>query len=412
MQINIKSLNKIQLFMMSIVVYQIGTIIRLQLHLSTIGNSFRILGVGLLLYSIKNEFMFNKFKRFTFSFKFLLTWNIINIMHTIFFGGGLNLTRTFGEDTYILNFFLPFLLFYDVNQFKLKDFTKYALIFASFSLIIIALNYQLLIMANSSYYITSFMDNHDGMASFAQLPVMWAIPSAIIFTNPTLCSKKAVVLSIITFVLAISFSMTFGRRGVSLYGLLFLLFGYFIFLKNKEYSITKKVFTTFLLLILAISVIPFVLGHFSYFFERGLEDSRSAVNEAFYEDMSIGDYIFGRGLNGTYYDPLNIFEEINYQRPGHETGFLNIILHSGLLLLIPYLYICIKSVWLGLFHSKNTWLKSLAVYILLNTIMLFVGSYPSFNLRFFILWVGILFCNSYKYRLMNNDEIKYNLLKK
>lgn len=410
MAAKIKSISNIQLFMLSIVIFQIGTIIRIQLHSQLVGNSFRIIGFLVLVYSLLRECRIRTFFRLPFSMKFLLGWNVVNILYSILFGGGLNLTRTFGEEGYVLIFILPFLLFYDVSKLNVKKLFQYSLVFALFALVLIALNYQFLIRANSSYEIQAMMSEQGGLGSFAQLPVMWSIPAAIIFMNPELSNKRNVIISICAFVLAISFSMTFGRRGTSLYGALFLCAGYFVFLKNKKYSFNQKFALSFVIILLAAIVIPFVLNHFVYIFGRGLEDSRSAVNEAFYADMNVLDYIFGRGLNGTYYDPLIIFEDVNFERPGHETGYLNIILHGGLLYLVPYIFICLKSVYLGVFKSNNTWVKSLAVYILLNTLMLFVGSYPVFNLRFFILWIGILFCNHKAFRKMNNNDIKQYIL--
>lgn len=410
MSVKIKSMSNIQLFLLSIVIFQIGTIIRLQLHSQLVGNSFRILGFFVLVYSLLRECRIGKFFRLPFSMRFLLGWNVINILYSIALGGGLDLTKTFGEEGYVLNFILPFLLLYDISKLNVKKLFQYSLVFALFALVLIALNCQYLILANSSYGIQAMLSEQEGLGSFAQLPIMWSIPAAIIFMNPELSNKRNVIISICAFVLAISFSMTFGRRGTSLYGTLFLCAGYFVFLKNKKYTFNQKLALSFALFLLAAIVIPFVLNHFVYIFERGLEDSRSAVNEAFYADMNISDFIFGRGLNGTYYDPLIVFEDINFRRPGHETGYLNIILHAGLLYLIPYIFICLKSVYLGMFKSNNTWVKSLAVYILLNTLMLFVGSYPVFNLRFFILWIGILFCNHKAFRKMKNNEIKHYLL--
>ena len=130
--------------------------------------------------------------------------------------------------------------------------------------------------------------------------------------------------------------------------------------------------------------------------------------------MNTIDYIFGRGLNGTYYDPMSIFDSINNMRPDIETGYLNIILHSGLLFLVPYLVICLYSSYKGAFKSKNTFTKSFALYILINTLMLFIGSYPAYNLRFLIIWIGILICNNDGIRAMSNSEIMsfYQIRKK
>ena len=342
--------------------------------------------------------------------KFLLIWNTFNILFTLF-TEGINLTRTFGEESYLLTYILPYLLFYDVFTINIKQIFKFSILFAIFALIIIILNYDYLIMANNAYYITNAIDNELVNSSFAQIPVMWSIPASIIFMNMNFTNKRYVLISIIVYILAISFSMAFGRRGTSLYGLLFLFSGFWIYIKNSQYSLNNRVIVSIIFLIVLIGSSYFAMNHFSFLMQRGLEDSRSSVNEAFLNDFNTWDLIWGRGLNGTYYDPMNVFDSINNRRTGHETGFLNIILHAGLLFLIPYLLICFRSIYLGYWKSNNSMIKSFSVYILINTLMLFVGSYPTFNLRFYILWIGILLCNNKIFRRMNNDDIANYFIK-
>lgn len=405
-----KIYNPLALYLLSIIIVQIGTIVRLQLDNQFIGNSLRILGVVILFISLMKQVSISRFVKLNFCMKFLLIWNTFNILFTLF-TEGINLTRTFGEESYLLTYILPYLLFYDVFTINIKQIFKYSILFAIFALIIIILNYDYLIMANNAYYITNAIDNELVNSSFAQIPVMWSIPASIIFMNMNFTNKRYVLISIIVYILAISFSMAFGRRGTSLYGLLFLFSGFWIYIRNSQYRLSNRVLVSIIFLFILIGSSYFIMNHFSFLMERGLEDSRSSVNEAFFNDFNIGDFIFGRGLNGTYYDPMGVFDSINNRRPDHETGFLNIILHAGLLFLIPYLLICFRSIYLGYCKSNNSLVKSFSVYILINTLMLFIGSYPVFNLRFYILWIGILLCNSKIFRRMNNDDISNYFIK-
>ena len=393
------------MFMWSVVIFQIGTIIRLQLQSQMLGNLCRIVGAGIVCFSLVKQVSLRRLTQLPMLPLFLLLWNIINIIFSIFSGGGLNFTRSFSEDSYLFNFFLPFLLLYDVSTLDVRKLLNMSVLFVVFAAILIALNYNYLALASSSYAVQAAMAETEGLASFAQLPIMWSIPAVIVLMNPRFVNKKILLFTVLAYVFAIAFSMTFGRRSTSLYGVIFLLFSYLIFLKNKSYRLSYKVGISFLCVVVCLVIIPYVLNSFDFLFERGLEDSRTGVNEAFFADMNTRDYILGRGLNGTYYDPLNVFDNIGNKRTGQETGYLNIILHAGLLFLIPYLLIGLISVYWGLFRSRNTWVKSLALYILLNDLMLILGSYPGFNLRFFILWIGILFCNSKQFRSMNNKEI-------
>lgn len=402
--VRIKKYNPLFLYLLSIVIVQIGTIVRLQLDNQTLGNFLRIIGVLILLISLCRQINIVRVLRLNFCMRFLLFWNTFNILFTLL-TEGLNLTRVFGEESYLLAYILPYLLVYDVSTINLNKIFNFSIMFALFALIIIFLNYEYLMMANNIYYITSAIDNNLVNSVLAQIPIMWSIPASIIFMNLNFVSKKKVIISLIVYVLAISFSMALGRRGTSLYGILFLLAGFWMYIRNSSYRLSRRVHVSIILALFLLGCAYFAMDHFSFLVQRGFEDSRSSVNEAFFDDLDISDFILGRGLNGTYYDPMNIFDAINNRRPDHETGMLNIILHAGLLFLIPYLLICVSSIYKGYFKSNNTLIKSFSVYILINTLMLLVGSYPAFNLRFFILWIGILLCNNASFRRMDNKEI-------
>lgn len=392
-------------FLLSVIFFQVGRITRVEFGIQSLGNGLRIIGFIILVYSLLMQFSSKNKSHLNGIMIFLILWNTINILYSIF-STGLNHTRTFGEDSYFFNFIMPYLLLYNVQSFNIKKVFKYCIAFAFLSLLIVTINYKYILNANNISTITEALDAENMSLYFAQLPLMWSIPASLIFMNTQFVKNKQVVIALATVMLATMLSMAFGRRGTSFYGFAFLAVGAYTYIKNPYISVRKRrnfKIAVFLLLIVAITIST---SHFSFLMERGMEDSRTGINEAFYADMNTIDYIFGRGLNGTYYDPLIIFEAHNFQRPALETGYLNIILHAGLLYLIPYLLLCLTSVYYGLFKSRNTFVKSFAVYILLNTLMLYIGSYPEFNLRFFLLWIGILLCNNRLIRSMNNDEIK------
>lgn len=398
--------NPLLQFLISIVVYQCGTIIRIQLDNQTIGNAFRIISFFILCYSLCNQLSQRKKTKLSFLMLFLLTWNTINISATAF-TGGLDLTRTFGEETYILNYILPFLLLYNPKHIPLKETFKYSIIFEIFALILIILNFQYIAMANNVDLISGKLEEDTKAQSLAQMPIMWSIPAAILFFNYHLVKKKYIIISILAFILAIAFSMTFGRRSTSSYGVIFLLAALWFYISYSHLKLGKKIFIITISIIIMAIAVNYIINHFQYLMGRGLEDTRSGVNDAFYADMNIIDYIFGKGINGTYYDPLDIFDELNNKRTGIETGYLNIILHSGLLFFIPYTFLCFQSAIKGFFCSRNLLVKSMAIYIFINYLLLFFGSYPAYNLRFYILWIGILLCNSIYFRNMNNNMIKH-----
>ena len=402
--INIKK-SPINVFLLSVVLFQTGTIIRLYLEMQSIGNIIRILGVIFLIYAFVRLYEHGKVHSINSNMRFLLIWNTLNIIISVF-KGGINPTRLFGEEGYLLMYMLPYTLLFNVKTFDFARSFRFCIAFAILSLIVVGLNFEYVLQANELDFIKDSLGEGNMSMSFAQMPMLWSISSALVFMNTQFTKHRYVVISFVTFVLAVMFSMTFGRRGTSIYGIVFSGCGIYMYLTNPLISQKKKRRFRIIVYSLVILFIILLSNHFSFIMERGTEDSRTGIHDAFYADMTIVDYIFGRGINGTYYDPLIIFQDINFQRRGIETGYLNIILHAGLLYLIPYLILCVTSVYNGLFKSKNTLVQSFAVYILINTLMLAIGSYPVFNLRFFLLWVGILICNNRFISCMSNYEIR------
>lgn len=402
--INIKR-SPINVFLLSVVLFETGTIIRLYLEMQSIGNIIRILGVIVLIYSFVRLYEQGKIRSLNSNMTFLLIWNTLNIIISLL-NGGINTTRLFAEDSYLLMYMLPYTLLFNVKIFDFARAFRLCIAFAILSLIVVGINFEYILQANKLDFIKDSLGEGSMSMSFAQMPMMWSISSALVFMNTQFTKHKYVIISLVTFVLAVMFSMTFGRRGTSIYGIAFIACGIYMYLTNPFISQKKKRRFRIIVYSLVILFIILLSNHFSFIMERGTEDSRTGIHDAFYADMTIVDYIFGRGINGTYYDPLIIFQNINFQRPGLETGYLNIILHAGLLYLIPYLILCITSIYNGLYKSNNTFVKSFAVYILINTLMLPIGSYPVFNLRFFLLWVGILICNNRFISSMSNNEIR------
>ena len=65
-------------------------------------------------------------------------------------------------------------------------------------------------------------------------------------------------------------------------------------------------------------------------------------------------------MTGTYYCwEVSDIDRLN--RLVIETGYLNIILKGGIFLLLPYVFFCIKSFFLGYFKSKNMLTKGMGV---------------------------------------------------
>ncbi|UKK54776.1 hypothetical protein [Prevotella sp. E2-28] len=152
-----------------------------------------------------------------------------------------------------------------------------------------------------------------------------------------------------------------------------------------------------------------------YLIERGLEDSRSAVENAMLNQMSIEELIIGKGLNGRYFCPILEDDYLNGWRYGVETGFYNLVLKGGYLLAISYVILLVIPAYKGLFKSNNLLCKAGGFYIVYNLISLWPFGILAFRLDFFFLWMMIVCCMNKKVRLMTNNQIKqtffYNIEK-
>lgn len=195
-----------------------------------------------------------------------------------------------------------------------------------------------------------------------------------------------------------------ARRGGLAVSLLYLVLLWLVYTFNDKNTSKWKMIIMivlivgiFLLMFSSTSSLPF----FSTLFERGFEDSRSAVEGSFYKDMdSAVDWIFGRGWFGQYYDPV-----FGKSRSSIETGYLALILRGGLLYLIPYVSVLALSFYNGYFKSNNIFCKSFSIICLVQIINLYPYGWPAFNFLYFILWLGVWICNNRQLRCMRDDQI-------
>ena len=195
-----------------------------------------------------------------------------------------------------------------------------------------------------------------------------------------------------------------GRRGGLATSILYLLLAWMMYMLNDKKTSKVKV----LLLFVMVIGVGYLLfnnlsdSFFSTLVARGIEDTRSGVEQGFYSDMSsASDWFLGRGWFGQYYEP--IFGE---KRSSIETGYLALILRGGLLYLIPYVMILVLSFFNGYFRSRNLFCKSFAFICLMQVVSLYPFGWPQFNFLHFVIWLGVWVCNSRYIRQLNDEQIK------
>lgn len=204
-----------------------------------------------------------------------------------------------------------------------------------------------------------------------------------------------------------------GRRGSTmLFSILILASFYFFTLSQPK--LVKWSFR--IILTISLIIIGYYLIHssiMSFILERGMEDNRTAVEEAMLEQMTFLEKLFGQGLNGRYYYPLLLDDHLNGWRYGIETGFYNLVLKGGYLLAFVYIVLLAIPAFKGLFKAENLFCKAGGFYIIYSLFCLWPFGHLSFDLSFLFIWIMVTCCMDNEILHMTDDEIKqkffYNL---
>lgn len=211
--------------------------------------------------------------------------------------------------------------------------------------------------------------------------------------------------------ITILLALILGRRSILLMYAITLLFYIMYKLKYQLKSVRKRIF--FLLSLGCILIIIYLFLSFygsilfNTLFDRMLDDTRSIVELSFLNDIQPGssDFIWGRGISGTYYCP---FVEVNGDdyREHIESGYFELILKGGVVLIVFYFFFSLPAIFLGLFRSKNNICKLSSIYCILFSGFLYgVGSYYTFGIRYILFLFSIFICYNRSFRMQTNNEI-------
>jgi hypothetical protein len=152
---------------------------------------------------------------------------------------------------------------------------------------------------------------------------------------------------------------------------------------------------------------------FNKVIERGDEDTRTGVEDYFYADMQVRDWVIGRGMSGLVAAPVDLdpSEEHPGYRDGVETDYLTIILKGGWISLGLLLLIAVPAIIRGLFFSKNLLAKAAGFWILLWLISLYPSTVTSFTITYMLVWISIGICYSDTICQSSEETIRNFLVK-
>lgn len=272
------------------------------------------------------------------------------------------------------------------------------------------------IFVDSSYLISTMIGYDGFLLGKYQEPAFMMIPICAFFIFFMRFTKIWRFIIIVSFIMALSGSLLGGRRSISL-----ILFGYalmplFILFSHKiKYLLIGLSVLLFVYLIVDVVSLDifdsFASSPFEVLYNRYDIDTRSGIEDDFISDMDGPvDWFFGRGMNGTYKSTAVSDIDLT-NRVLVETGYLNIILHGGILTLILYVCILIYAFIQGFFRSHSLFVKSCAVFILYHLFMLYPMGTPYLTLEYFLLFVFVRICITKQWRRYNDQDINYAIFK-
>lgn len=239
-----------------------------------------------------------------------------------------------------------------------------------------------------------------------------ALPSGFLLMTYNYHPKKTQVIAFLVLAASLLFAVYRARRGLIFISGSIFIFTFLIFIYLNKRKIVLMIFSILAgSLLLGYAVTMLNIGDSKLLTkatERATEDTRSGVEDYYYEDMQFKDWIIGRGMSGMVAAPLQI--EGDSATPGYregiETDYLNIILKGGLISLVLLLLIAIPAVFQGLFLSNNTLSKAAALWIILWLISLYPSTVTTFTMNYILVWIAIGICYSKLVRNMSDQVLK------
>lgn len=299
---------------------------------------------------------------------------------------------------YWLAYLMPITVFIPIKYYNFRFFLQFAYWFALISIVISCLNIQNVIVQSSL-----IAAGEEGIYGYgAQYAAMF-----VSFAFSVYCYKYVPLKKWLLFVLALFVSVVIvaiaGRRGTTVILLIMLLLSLYYYFQQIYKG---KTIVTVIMLLALITVGYLFFNHstaFDFMQTRGLEDTRTGVDQALLASMSDIEKVFGKGLNGRYFYQVGMFA--NGWRYGSETGFYTIILRGGYLMAFTYILLLGIPALQGIFNSKNLLCKGGGCYILISLIDLFPFGALSFSLNFFIIWLLFVLVQHKEVRAMNDAQI-------
>lgn len=303
-------------------------------------------------------------------------------------------------------YFVPLIVFFPRN---VQHFKKVFLVILISGLIYVLYSVIFLKQLLVSYDIK---ESQDMIEYFSKT---LSIPCGFIILTYIYHNRKVNLFAL--FVLGLTFFMAVvrARRGLAFLSFFPILVSYIFYLFYSKNTFLKVIFMMLLVIMITLGFAysRSIFGYFgqksstSWFIDRINQDTRSEVEEYFYQDMKPVDWIIGKGINGQYYCPgVELGQgRISIFRRGIETDYLTIILKGGIISLGLILLLAIPAMIKGFFSSRNLLVKAASTWILLYLLCLYPAPVTTFTLNYLIVWISIGLCYSREIRSLTDDDL-------
>ena len=399
--------------LMSLLIYSLGGFFYISVS-TAFGNVVQLVGAFYYLWIVLNA---HKETRMPVCLRLCLVmlsiWTFVLVIRMFFIDTNLIILRPFQKAVmdFFIGFrvwpmfliFIPYVFGYR-HKIDMSYFVKMGLMFAIFFIIYYPFAFYNMVNFQFSLYSANEEGNYQDFISNSTLGIGTLCPCFILLFWKKYMSFKVWFIILVACVANLFITIHMARRGTTVLTLIYFVLLWYLYTAQSRLK-GKLRMLAMATVMLASAYMVFVSlsdSFFSLIVERAEADTRSGVERSFYKYFSSqADWLFGRGLLGTYYD--EIFGE---QRFSIETGYLFIILRAGLLYLIPYVMLLMVSGIKGYFKSNNLFIKSIAIFMLMSVLELYPWGYPTFSFKFFIIWLGVIMCNSKYFLSMSDQEIQ------
>lgn len=404
--INYKTVRSFNIFWLGFTLYTGAYVLFTTMETMLFLNKIQLLGLALIFVGSLGLIQFKFENQYLKVLYFLyMGWLMYTVSRGFKFDRVFLFENVFNASAGILPYFAPVVLLFPKNIFYLRRlFVAIVVLAAIFLVLSLFYRGQLL-------YPGEDMQSQAIMETFAKT---LSLPTGFLLLTYLYQPKFRRLFAFAVIIVVVFLALIRGRRAITVMNLSYLLFFYFIYLYVNKVRFTTLVFSLFIVCLLAVAGFKYYTANkkstFSVLTSRLDEDTRSAVETCFYDDMKTEDWIFGRGMLGEYYCPG--VDEASYEnsytdyRSIIETDYLNIILKGGAISLGLVLLITIPAAIKGIFYSKNVLSKAAGMWILFWIMDLYPATVTTFTLNYLIVWISVGICYSRTIRNMPEEDVK------